>query len=168
MPIQGQSLRTFRKDLRELVLYGPTSLGKSWFACVQFTLTLHPIDYQSLFSQPIHCHSQTTQSVQTKPFTNQPILVHSANPMPIQCPTNAHPIPILHQSTADLRSPDWTNLNQSQPIHVNLTNLNLIHCWSSTIQPIHHHSANLLPISPSTAIITHNVCPLNLHAHYSN
>ena len=28
-PIYSQSVRTFRKDLRELVLYGPTSLGKS-------------------------------------------------------------------------------------------------------------------------------------------
>ena len=151
MPIQGQSLRTFRKDLRELVLYGPTSLGKSWFACVQFTLTLHPIDCQSSFSQPIHCQSQTTQSVQTKPFTNQPILVHSANPMPIQCPSNTHPAPIHCRSS-------FTRLNQSEPISTNPCQPHQY--WSDPLL-IFNHSANPPPLGQSIA-------SLQLHSHYNS
>ena len=76
MPIKGQSVRTFRKDLRELVLYAQTCLGKSWFSCVHLSPTLQAIDCQSsantilgqaLSAHP-HLHSIGTGHVNPTPI----------------------------------------------------------------------------------------------------
>ena len=77
-PIQYQSIRTSRTDLRELVLYRPTTLDTAWLPSSRTVicpslchLSILSIDCPSTANPPRSCHSVNSVSIQCQSYANR-------------------------------------------------------------------------------------------------